>query len=54
MGLHTRLVPLNDQLIRLDGELRLLTEGEARPEARAAVLTRQADLDERSPPCTGN
>lgn len=46
-GLHAQMAPLNSQLIRLDRELQLLTEGGARPEARSAVLAQQADLSEK-------
>ncbi|MFJ2900672.1 hypothetical protein ACIO87_38190 [Streptomyces sp. NPDC087218] len=46
-GLHARLAPLNDRILRLGGELRLLTEGGARPVVRAAVLAQQPDLDEK-------
>lgn len=45
-GLHARLVPLTGQLSDAYAEWRLLTDGGARPEARAAVLTRLAALNE--------
>ncbi|MFF8293652.1 hypothetical protein ACF068_31210 [Streptomyces sp. NPDC016309] len=45
-GLHHRLALLRDRLTVLHDEQRLLTEGDARPEARAAVLTRLADAEQ--------
>ncbi|WP_141662965.1 hypothetical protein [Streptomyces sp. Wb2n-11] len=45
-GLHARLASLITQLHGMHKELSLLTEAGARPEARAAVLTQQADLEE--------
>ncbi|MFF9025654.1 hypothetical protein [Streptomyces eurythermus] len=45
-ALHARIEPLDARLSRLSEEWRLLTEGGARPEARAQVLTSQAALQE--------
>ncbi|MGI5484866.1 hypothetical protein [Streptomyces lavendofoliae] len=47
-GLHARLALLRDQLTGLHNEQRVLTEGDARPEARAAVLTRLADVEQQA------
>ncbi|TGZ12408.1 hypothetical protein DV517_75030 [Streptomyces sp. S816] len=45
-ALYAQLEPLDARLRGLYEEWRLLTEGGARPEARAAVLIRQAALEE--------
>ncbi|SEB31425.1 hypothetical protein SAMN04490357_0160 [Streptomyces misionensis] len=45
-ALHARLEPLDAWLSGSYDEWRLLTEGGARPETRAAVLTRQAAPEE--------
>lgn len=47
-GLHTRLASCAAELRGAREESRLLTEGGARPDARAAVLARQAALREES------
>ncbi|MDN3262883.1 hypothetical protein QWJ26_24365 [Streptomyces sp. CSDS2] len=47
-ALYARIEPLDARLARLSDEWRLLTEGGARPEARAAVLTSQAALEEET------